>query len=375
MNTKIAELNKLGQSLWFDYIERSLIDNGELASMIENGEIQGVTSNPSIFNTAIAKSNDYDEKLESLAKVGLTSEQIFYQLAIKDIQDAADLFMPLYESTDGGDGYVSLEVSPYLANDTQATIEEARNIWKSVNRPNLMVKIPATKSGLPAIRTCIAEGMNINVTLIFGIERYEKVMDAYLSGLEDRISKGLPINTIASVASFFVSRVDSNIDPKLDKLGTPAAIELKGKAAIANARLAYQKNLDVFSSERFEKLAINGAKIQRALWASTSTKDPNYNDVLYVDELIGPNTVNTAPPQTIVAFKDHGTISNTLAIASEKSQGIFNELAKLGISMPQVSEILEEEGVKKFADAFTELLDTIEERRKNVESQYRQPSP
>jgi transaldolase/glucose-6-phosphate isomerase len=362
MNT-ISKLTQLGQSLWYDNIQRRILENGEFKAMIERGDIRGVTSNPSIFNHAIAKSTDYDAALKSLAWAGWNAEKIFWQLAIEDIKTACDLLMPLYEETNGGDGYVSIEVSPYIANDSDATIAQVEQLWARVRRPNLMVKIPATKAGIPAIRKAISVGVNVNITLIFALKRYAEVMDAYLSGLEDHLAAGHSIEHIASVASFFVSRVDTKIDPQL-----PDGSGLRGKAAVANAKLAYDEFQKMFASRRWENLKVKGAHVQRPLWASTSTKNPAYPDTLYVDNLIGPETVNTVPPQTLEAFKDHGKAEITLTRDLEKAQEELKQLADAGISMDQVTQELEEEGVKAFADAFTQLLGTIEERRKNAVS-------
>ncbi len=358
MSNPITELTALGQSLWYDNIQRRLLENGELAAMIARGDIRGVTSNPSIFHNAIAKSNDYDSALFPLALSGWSSEQIFWQLAVEDIRAACDLFLPLYTETDSADGYVSLEVSPYLAHDTEGTVAQARHLWQTVNRPNLMIKIPATKAGLPAIRQAIAAGINVNVTLIFSLERYQEVMDAYLSGLEDRLLAGGDIERIHSVASFFVSRVDSKVDPKL-----PEDSPLRGKAAIANAKLAYDEFRKVFGGPRFGKLQMAKANLQRPLWASTSTKNPNYPDTIYVDNLIGPATVNTVPPQTLVAFKEHGKAAETIMEGLDEARQQIADLEKQGILMSTVTQELEEEGVKAFADAFTALLAAVEERR------------
>lgn len=367
--TRIAQLHALGQSLWFDNIQRRLLENGVLAKMIQDGDIRGVTSNPSIFNNAIAKTNDYDAALKPMAWAGWSAEEIFWQLAVEDIQAAADLFKPLYDSTHGGDGYVSLEVNPYLANDTEKTVSEARRLWTLVDRPNLMVKIPATQAGIPAIQQAIAAGINVNVTLIFSLHRYEAVMDAYLRGLEERVEKGLPIDSIASVASFFVSRIDTKIDAQLEKMvqagGQNAALaaSLRGKAAIASARLAYARYEVVFCAKRFEALKAKGGRTQRPLWASTSTKNPNYRDVIYVETLIAPDSVNTVPPQTLDAFRDHGEAAITIhedLIGMEKA---LADLESLGIHMRQVTDELEVEGVQSFSDAFTGLLNTIDERR------------
>lgn len=355
----IQKLHSLGQSIWYDNIERRLLDNGELAAMIERGEIRGVTSNPSIFNNAIANSTDYDEALIPLAKKGLSKGEIYEALAVADIQAACDLFLPLYHETNAGDGYVSLEVSPYLASDTEGTCADAARLWKRVDRPNLMIKIPATKEGLPAVTQTIAAGINVNVTLIFSVERYEEVMEAYFLGLEQRIRNGEAVDRLASVASFFVSRIDSSVD----KLLQGKSDALKGKVAIANAKVAYAVHKKFFSGERWEKLASAGAQVQRALWASTSTKNPAYPDTLYVDQLIGPNTVNTVPPKTLAAFADHGTAHLTLETDVEAAKAVFEELDSLGISMTEVTQQLEDAGVKSFADAFTSLLNTVERRR------------
>ena len=360
----IQELTKLGQSLWYDNIQRKLLENGELEAMIKRGDIRGVTSNPSIFHNAIAKSNDYDSALIPLAWAGWDAEEIFWQLAVEDIQQACDLFLPLYDETNASDGYVSIEVSPYLAHETEKTIEQAKVLWARVNRPNLMVKIPATPEGIPAIRKTIASGINVNVTLIFSLARYDEVMDAYLSGLEDRLAEGESIDTIASVASFFISRVDSKVDALLPKLSS-----LRGQAAIANARLAYEAFTEKFSEERWEELYPKGARLQRPLWASTSTKNPQYPDTAYVNTLIGPHTVNTLPPKTLDAFRDHGVAEETITRQMDRVHALFGELEEEGISMDVVTQELEDEGVKAFADAFTALLETIEERRAAAASQ------
>lgn len=362
--TSISKLTSLGQSLWYDNIQRKLLINGELKAMIERGDIRGVTSNPTIFQNAIAKTTDYDAALTPLAWAGWDAEKIFWQLAIEDIQEGCDLFRPLYEETKGGDGYVSLEVSPYLAKDTDGTIKQAQELWNRVNRPNLMVKIPATKEGIPAIRASIGAGININVTLIFALDRYAEVMDAYLAGLEDRVGQNLSIQHIASVASFFVSRVDTKIDPRLPKNSA-----LAGRAAIANAKLAYQKFESIFTSQRFMNLKARfGARVQRPLWASTGTKNPAYPDTLYVDSLIGPDTVNTVPPATLEAFRDHGNPTLTIARGLEEAQILLDDLKDVGISMIAVTQELEEEGVKSFADSFKTLIEAIEDRKKKAAS-------
>ncbi|MCB0173601.1 MAG: transaldolase [Anaerolineae bacterium] len=358
----MTQLVDLGQSIWYDNIERRLLQNGELAAMIGRGDIRGLTSNPSIFNNAIAKSTDYDADLLPLAKAGKTPVEIFEALAVDDIRAAADLLRPLYNETNGGDGYVSLEVNPTLAHESEATLSEAKRLWAWVDRPNLMIKIPATIEGLPAIRQAIAAGINVNVTLIFSIERYQAVMDAYLSGLEDRLAQGLPLNRIASVASFFVSRIDVAVDRQLEALGSERAAALLGKTAIANARLAYQAFKAVFNSDRFAGLKAAGAQLQRPLWASTGTKNPAYSDTLYVDELIGPHTVNTMPPATLDAFRDHGQAALTIEADLAGASQVMAELAALDISLDDVTRTLEVDGVKAFADAFASLLATIERR-------------
>ena len=363
MSTPIEKLTSLGQSLWLDNIQRRQLENGELKAMIERGDIRGMTSNPSIFNHAISKSTDYDSALMPLAWAGWDAEKIFWELAIEDIRAACDLFSPLYEETNGGDGYVSIEVSPTIAHNTEATTAQAQQLWARVARPNLMVKIPATKEGIPAIRRAIAVGVNVNITLIFSLKRYAEVMEAYLAGLEDHFAAGHSIDHIASVASFFVSRVDTKIDPQLSE-GSP----LRGQAAVANAKLAYGEFLKTFAGRRWENLKVKGARAQRPLWASTSTKNPAYPDLLYVDHLIGPETVNTIPPATLDAFRDHGVATMTLMKDLDKAHEAMAQLEAAGISMDLVTQELEEEGVKAFADAFAQLLATIDERRKNAAS-------
>ena len=369
---RIAELHSLGQSIWYDNIERKLLENGELAGLIKRGDIRGVTSNPSIFNKAIGKTNDYNDVLKSLARDGMSAEEIFYELAVEDIRSAADLFRDLYDQTGGADGFVSLEVSPTLAHDAEKTALEVKRLWDWVNRPNLMVKIPATIEGLSAIRKSIAAGINVNVTLIFSLVRYAAVIDAFMSGLEDRLAAGQPVDSIASVASFFVSRVDTKVDKQLEEIvkngGADAskANRLLGKAAIANARLAYELFLETVNSDRFKKIEREGGQKQRPLWASTSTKNPAYRDVVYVEELIGPHTVNTMPPQTLDAFRDHGESAVTITRDTKLAHQEIADIEALGIAMSTVTKELEDEGVKAFADAFEDLLKTIEERRKSA---------
>ena len=364
MLSPIQKLHALGQSIWYDNIQRRLLaksldgKNGEMAAMIERGDIRGVTSNPSIFNNAIAKTNDYDSALIPLAWSGWDAEQIFWQLAIEDIHDACDLFSRLYQETEGADGYVSLEVNPTLAHNTKGTLAQAKQLWEWVARPNLMVKIPATLEGLPAIRDAIAAGININVTLIFSIERYRAVMDAYLTGLDVRLAAGMPVDHIASVASFFVSRMDTKVDGLL-----PEDSPLRGKIAIAYTKLAYDEFRKVFGGERFTRYQAAGCQLQRPLWASTSTKNPAYPDTLYVNSLIGPGTINTVPPQTLEAFRDHGKAEPTLVEHLDETRRVLEDVESLGISMEEVTTELEDEGVKLFAEAFVTMLDTIDERR------------
>lgn len=368
--TRIHDLHQLGQSIWLDYIERKMVQSGELQQLVDEG-LRGVTSNPTIFEKAISNSEAYHDDLQRLSKKKeLDTKGIFEELAIVDIQGAADILRSVYDESNGQDGFVSIEVAPDLAYDTNATVEEARRLHKAVDRPNLMVKVPATEAGIPAIRQLIAEGININVTLIFGLQRYAAVKDAYLSGLEDRAAAGEPIDQIASVASFFVSRVDTNVDDRLDKHAqanpkqADACRGLQGEIAVANAKLAYKQFQEVFDGERWDKLAEKGAQLQRPLWASTSTKNPVYAELLYVDNLIGPYTVNTMPPDTLEAFRDRGQVERTIDQGVDEAEQAMAELANLGISMDEVTVELEKEGVQKFADSYTDLLNTIAERRK-----------
>jgi len=368
MTNIIGELIKNGQSIWYDNIERKLLEDGTLAGMVERGEIRGITSNPSIFNNAISNSNEYDQEIETLTKQGLSREDVYEQLAIRDIQRAADMFLPLYQESNGGDGYVSLEVSPFLAHDTEKTIIDAKKLWKMVNRPNLMVKIPATLEGLPAITEVISAGINVNVTLIFSITRYQAVMEAYLAGLEKRIQEGKDIGGIASVASFFISRIDAKVDNQLEgilaKTSDGEVKNLLGEAALASGKLAFEAYEEVFGegASRFASLVEVGANKQRALWASTSTKNPQYPDTMYVDGLIGPDTVNTVPPKTLVAFFDHGTVERSIDRKVDEAKQVFENLSKVGIDMERVTEDLESEGVQAFAVAFTSLLDSLQAR-------------
>lgn len=371
MTPTIQKLNQIGQSIWYDNIERKLLMDGALEGMVSRGEIRGITSNPSIFNKAISQSDEYDEDIKSLTREGLSRENVYERLAISDIQAAADLFRPLYDQTDGGDGYVSLEVSPYLAHDTEQTISEANRLWNDVNRPNLMVKIPATKAGIPAITETIAAGINVNVTLIFSLDRYREVREAYLAGLEKRASVGKPVENIASVASFFISRIDTKVDKQLESLLETAISDQKGqieqlvgKTAVASGKLAFLDYEDTFGEKgtRYGKLKTLGAKRQRVLWASTSTKNPAFSDTKYVEEMIGPLTINTVPPKTLVAFLDHGVVEQTIDQDFEAAHNVMAGLSGLGIDLDQATQELETEGVKSFADAYTSLLDSLQKR-------------
>jgi len=362
----VLKLQLLGQSVWYDNIRRALIEDGTLMDYIERREILGVTSNPSIFKKAVAESDDYKSDIQTMSWAGLDSKSIFYRLAIKDIQDVADLFYPYYSASGGRDGLVSLEVNPDLADDTAGTVDEAIWLWQEVNRPNLMVKIPATEAGLPAITEVIAAGINVNVTLIFSRERYAQVMEAYLAGIEQRVAEGLDVSGIASVASFFVSRLDTKVDARLQTIvdaggdQVEVAESLLGKLAVSNTRLAYQQFETFFTSERFKTLAEIGVQIQRPLWASTSTKNPTYSDIKYIESLVAENTVNTVPPETLAAFLEHGDPEITIHDGLEEAEKDFERLADFGISLDEVTQELEDEGVRKFADAFHELLDAIE---------------
>ena len=366
MANPLVELQRLGQSPWHDNISRGLLTSGKLKKMVRDGDITGLTSNPTIFEQAIAQSKDYDDDIRALARKGKSPDEIFDALAIADIRAAADVFAPVYKRTDGADGYVSIEVAPRFAKDTAATIKEAQRLWKTVARRNLMVKIPATAEGVPAIERCIADGLNINVTLIFSLERYDEVMDAYLGGLEKRAAKGLPIDRIASVASFFVSRVDSAVDKQLDQkikeTGPDQQAQLQqleGKAAIANAKLAYAAFRRKFGDGRFAALKARGAHVQRPLWASTSTKNPAYPDTYYVEALIGPDTVDTMPPATIVAYKDHGKPAPRLEDGMDAAAAVLQRIADAGISMDEVTAKLEADGVASFAKSFDSLIGVV----------------
>lgn len=358
-----------GQSVWYDNIYRAMIHSGELAKMIREDGLRGITSNPSIFEKAIAGSKDYDSAIQEEMKQnpGQETRDLFFTLAIADIQAAADLLLPTYRAAVGHDGLISLEVSPDLAYDTKATVEEAKKLWKRVNRPNLMIKVPATKEGVPAVEQLISEGININVTLLFGVPRYVEVARAFIAGLESRQKRGQPVDQVASVASFFVSRVDTAVDKILATKGEKAK-SLIGKTAIANAKMAYAAYEELFNQARFHALKQGGARPQRLLWASTGTKSADYSDVLYLDELIGPNTVTTVPPATYLAFKDHGAVKATLKKGLDEARKHLAELPAFGVDLTKITAQLEDEGVKAFAKSFENLLTALGSKKREMRS-------
>jgi transaldolase len=354
----LVRLGELGQSPWYDYITRDLVMSGELARLIREDGLRGMTSNPSIFEKAIAGSRLYDEEIRAQVEAGARPQDIFERLAVADVRAACDAFAGVYQTTGGDDGLVSLEVSPTLAHDTAATVQEAVRLWAAVDRPNAMIKIPGTAEGLPAITECIARGISVNVTLLFSVERYSQVMEAFQAGLERRAEAGQPLRPITSVASFFVSRVDGKVDPALDRLGDPK--RLRGRIAIANACAAYRRFEQSLATPRWERLAAAGARPQRPLWASTSTKDPTYSDVHYVEPLIAPRTVNTLPPETFAAYRDHGRPAVRIAEGMAEAPVLLGELAAVGIDLRAVTRELEVDGVAKFAASYASLLAGIE---------------
>jgi len=365
-------LKELGQSVWLDNLSRKLINSGELKRLIDEDGLSGITSNPTIFQKAISGSPDYDASLRRMLDQGIKDEkELFLGLAFEDISAAADLLWPVYRATHGLDGFVSIEVSPDLAYETEATIGEAKRLFSAIGKRNILVKVPATKQGLPAIEQLIGEGVNVNITLLFSIERYEKVTEAYLKGLEKRVSKGQPIDEIASVASFFVSRVDTLTDKLLgthlssggSKDERDKIAGLLGKAAVANAKIAYKKYKQIFSGSRFLALREKGGRLQRILWGSTGTKNPAYSDIKYVEELIGPDSINTMTEATIKAFRDHGQVRITIGDGLEEAERLFQELKSLGIDIHDVTEQLEREGVELFSDSFFSLLKEIAKKR------------
>jgi transaldolase/glucose-6-phosphate isomerase len=365
---RIGELNRLGQAIWYDNIRRSLLESGELQALIDEG-VSGVTSNPTIFEKAIAGSEDYDEDLQRLSGEGAAPEDIFWTLAADDMRRTADLLRPAYDRTEGADGYACLEVNPKLAHQTEETVSEARRLFALLDRPNVMIKVPATPAGIPAIEKLISEGINVNVTLMFSLEQYEAVANAYIAGLEKLAASGRDLSRVASVASFFVSRVDTAIDKMLEEVG---ATDLQGKAAIANAKIAYARFKEIFSGPRWEALAARGARVQRPLWASTGTKNPLYPDTLYVDSLIGRDTVNTLPPATLQAFIDHGTVAPTIEADLNAARELLEQLAKAGVDLDAVTKRLLDEGVAAFADSFDSLIDSITEKREKLQVGWQQ---
>ncbi|WHZ14633.1 MAG: Transaldolase [Nitrospira sp.] len=361
----LKTLETFGQSVWLDYIRRDLITGGQLRRLIEEDGLRGMTSNPAIFEKAIVGSHEYDEDIRAMARQGRKVDAIYEALSQRDVQGAADVFRPVYDETDGKDGYVSLEVSPHLAHDTKGTVEEARRLWKALARPNVFIKVPATSEGLPAIQELISEGINVNVTLLFGLPRYRQVAEAYLAGLAARAARGKPLKPVASVASFFVSRIDSLVDPVLDHIiqqgGGQAALAkaLRGQVAVANAKAAYQLYKEIFGSGRFKTLVDQGARVQRLLWASTSTKSQGESDVKYVEALIGPDTVNTVPLQTLEAYRDHGDPKARLEQHVQEARLLLERLPEVGINLDQVTQQLEDDGVEKFNKLFDKLLQTL----------------
>jgi transaldolase len=357
--SRLHELSDLGQSVWIDSLSREWLQTGELERLMREDAVVGVTSNPTIFEKALSEAGWYDDQLRDVLREESEPKEIFYRLAVEDIRNACDLLRQVWDGAGGQDGYVSMEVDPNLAFDREATIEEALRFHEWINRPNLFVKIPATKPGLGAIEECIARGRSINVTLTFSLDRYSEVAEAYLRGLERLLDAGGDPSPVASVASFFVSRVDTETDKRLESIGTEDALALRGKLAIANAKLAYQRYKEIFSGPRWERLAAAGASRQRCLWASTSTKNPDYRDVMYVEELIGPETVNTMPRETIEAFQDHGRVELTLEKGVDEAHALFDRLREVGVDYDDVTDTLEREGVEKFADSFASLLDGV----------------
>jgi transaldolase len=368
---RLKQLNRLGQSIWLDSIDRAMLHNGELARRISDDSLTGMTSNPTIFQKALASGSDYDEQLAS-APSDLDPSALFELVETTDVRDACDLFAGVYKATSGDDGYVSIEVSPGVSHSAEASVEEARRLWSTVGRPNVMVKIPGTQEGALAVRQLISEGINVNITLLFAIEAHARVIEAYLAGLEDRVAAGKPIAGIFSVASFFVSRVDTEVDKRLDAktAASPADKDrfdsLKGRAAIANAKLAYKLFTERFQGPRWEALKAKGARLQKPLWASTSTKNPAYRDVMYIEDLIGPSTINTMPPATIDAFRDHGEVEQTVTVRLGAAEGLLKELQRAGISMRDVTDQLLAEGIASFQKSFDGLLAGIRKKSQSL---------
>ena len=361
---RLVQLQDFDQSVWLDSISRGLVQSGQLQALVDNDGLRGMTSNPAIFEKAISGSDDYRDQLRALHAAGKSTVEIYEAVAITDIQSACDVLRPVYDASDGEHGLVSLEVSPELAFDTEGTIAEVRRLWQQVDRPNLMIKIPATDEGVPAVQQMLTEGHNVNITLMFSLTDYDNVAEAYISALEARAAAGEPIDRIASVASFFVSRIDTLADELLEarvQAGETRAQELMGQVAIANAKVAYQHFLKFFKSERFRKLEAQGARVQRVLWASTSTKNPAYSDVMYVDTLIGPHTVNTLPDDTMDAFRDHGTLAQTVDTGAAEAQAVLDALSAVGVDYDAMTRQLQQEGVDKFVQPYHALLERIEQ--------------
>ncbi len=368
----LLKVKSLGQSVWLDFVDRVLIESGELERLVNDDGVSGVTSNPKIFDKAIEGHDIYDDDIRRMAEADRAMPEIYEALAVHDIQAAADVLRPEFDRVKGRDGFVSIEVNPHLAHDTDGTIAEVRRLWKAVDRPNVLIKIPGTQEGLPAIRRCLSEGINVNITLLFGLPRYRNVAEAYIGALEDRVQRNESIDSIASVASFFLSRIDVLVDPKLEDTmkgkGPKAntAKELRGEVAIASARQAYQIYKEVFGGDGFAKLAKKGANTQRVLWASTSTKNPDYSDVRYVDALIGPETVNTLPPDTLDAYRDHGKPESRLETELDKAEHVLNALSEVGIDIDAVTQQLEDEGVDKFEKPYDALLESLKKKSKAI---------
>lgn len=376
MNTNpLKKLESLGQSIWIDFISRDLIKSGRLLKLIREDGLRGMTSNPTIFEKAISSGEDYDKDILEMAQKGMERNEVYEALSQQDIRDAADIFRQVYDKTNGKDGFVSLEVNPHLAYDTKGTVEEARRLWKAVDRPNILIKVPGTAEGLPAIRQLISDGINVNVTLLFGLPRYREVVDAYLGGIEKRIAQNKPVDHVVSVASFFLSRIDVLVDPRLEEIKKndnrmrKTAEKTHGEVAVASAREAYIIYKEYFSAIRFKKMAEQGAHTQRLLWASTSTKNPEYSDVKYVEPLIGQDTVNTMPPETIDAYRDHGRPEIRIENDPEHSREILQNLSLLGINIDEVTSILEQEGVDKFIKPFDKLMETLNQELNRVRNE------
>jgi transaldolase len=375
----LLKIKKFGQSIWLDYIDRRMIHSGELKRLIEADGLRGVTSNPSIFDEAIERSQDYEEAILALSQEGKTAEEIYQTLTVEDVQMAADEFRHLYDTSGGTHGFVSLEVNPHLAYRTAETMAEARELWRSLDRSNVFIKVPATKEGLPAIQQLISEGINVNVTLLFGLPRYREVAAAYIAGLEERAAAGKPCDRVCSVASFFLSRIDVLVDAKLEEImagGGPkaeTAEKLRGQVAIASAKEAYQMYKEIFGQKRFQRLAEKGGRRQRVLWASTSTKNPDYSDVKYVEALIGPETINTLPQETLKAYRDHGNPQERLERGLEEARKVLELLPEVNMDIDQVTQQLEKEGVEKFNKPYDRLLDTLAKKRSQVLGKKSQP--